>query len=53
MKTYWKVTATDPHGEEVSFMLTLDLVDYEEVKRIALEACAADYLDFKRLEQFR
>ena len=53
MKTYWKVTATDPHGEEVSFMLTLDLVSYEEAKSIALVACAADYLDFKRVEQFK
>ena len=53
MKTYWKVTAIDPHGEEVSFMLTLGMVSHEEAKRIALETCAADYLDFKRLEQFR
>lgn len=53
MKTYWKVTATDPHGEEVSFMLTLGLVSHDEAKSIALVACAADYLEFKRLEQFR
>ena len=53
MKTYWKVTAIDPHGEEVSFMLTLDLVSYGEAKRIALETCTADYLEFKRVEQFK
>lgn len=53
MSTYWKVTATDPHGEEVSFTLTLDLVSHEEAKRIAIDTCAADYLDFKRLEQIR
>lgn len=53
MKTYWKVTATDPHGEEVSFTLTLDLVSHEEAKRIAVNTCQADYLEFKRLEQLR
>lgn len=49
---YWKVTATDAHGEEVWWQMTNDF-DYEKSKLLALQECEANGYIFKRLEQFQ
>lgn len=52
MIRYWKVTAIDEHGEEVSWTMKNHLC-HNAAKRLAVQECQSNGFEFKRVEQFQ